>query len=89
MGLSHQFNSAGGFDLSDPWQCLYFFPDPQTHGAFLLIAEKPFSLVAKVGKTGLGIIVATLESVSRYLLTVGIPIFAHFCSSFVLPQHAL
>jgi len=58
IGLSHQFNSAGGFDLSDPWQCLYFFPDPQTHGAFLLTPEKLNLLDTKVDET-------ELEAVSR------------------------
>jgi hypothetical protein len=81
--LSHQLNSAGVFDLSDPWQCLYFFPDPQTHGAFLLIAEKLNPLEAKANGTGFGVIGATLESVSLFLL-----IFAHFVSRFILPQHA-
>jgi hypothetical protein len=58
MGLSHQFNCPVGFTLSDPWQCLYFFPDPQMHAEFLLMAEKS-------NEIALGIFVVRFESVFR------------------------
>jgi hypothetical protein len=45
---------------------LVFLSDPQTHGAFLLIAEKLNPLEAKANGTGFGAIGASLEAVSLF-----------------------